>query len=678
METYSEIEITFNERFTLGKYIQFFSSLPGVSLSATHLETWVNLRQGLNQVTVSPLIVIEDPEIGEEELANKVATTQGFANAFSLDYGGGTLFEVTRVDNVVTIKSFNPAISFNTPTTNGDADFVITNFSGDIPELEFEFSEADENPCQNVKVTISSTVLINSVSSPFTLSSNTNNPIVFDWPRRDTINFVGLVNTFGGVYLNFETPSSLNNQGQVTVIQSTSGGTINISVLNATNLTGIEYSLDGEVWQESNVFSGLENGTYTVYIRDGYGCQKIVQENVIVQEPGETVLTNPFFSISKSNSIRFANRITFGDSSNYKNDENTLSCETDVEVPWMEVQPFQSADVITTQIKSNYAENLLTVIRENGSEVNLPFVKKTNNIGVKDKRDARKFNLGNGKTGIYFVSGNNYDYDTNAVIGTYDLFGALPLFGKIGNYIFFDGNWYLISGTSYNDEKNAEVLEVDGIYTGADVATIVSCVYNLFNYEVYEAVIDMVDFLDETIKVRINANDEIFQDLVYLSEKINVKVRHEKTVCIDYWSEENTDIFYQTGIKNRIRLFLNRKDSLLEHESEIHKTDTNTKMLSASMIEGDEFTFEPVSKEIMRKLCEALTHPFLFLDNVAYTLNGSPEVEGPLERSNLHVVKAKLLKSGQAFRNDGTAFGFDTSSAEIPGLVESESGFIKY
>jgi hypothetical protein len=678
METYSEIQITFNERFIIGKFILFRSTLSG-NPSINYSHQWVNTRQGLGQVSQVPSIA--DPELSPEEqtLEDAIITALKYVDAFNLDYIPSGILQISRVLNVVTIKSTNPLIQFITPSTNGDADFLITNFEGEIPELEFEISEADTNSCENVKVTITSTTLINSVSSPITIATNTNNPIVFDYPRQQTFIFNGIVNSFGNVSLPIKTPHFLNNIGTVSTFFNVNGTSLTINVINnITLLDTIEYSLDGEVWQSSNVFSGLEVGTYNVYIRDGYGCQKIVQENLVIAEPDESVLRNPFFYISKSNSIRFANRITFGDSANYKTDENTLSCETDVEVPWVEVQPFQSADVITTQIKSNYAENLLTVIRENGSEVNLPFVKKTNNIGVKDKRDARKFNLGNGKTGIYFFSGNNYDYDTNAVIGTYDLFGALPLFGKIGNYIFFDSNWYLISGTSYNDEKNAEVLEVDGIYTGADVATVVSCVYNLFNYEVYEAVIDMVDFLDETIQVRINANDEVFQDLVYLSEKINVKVRHEKTVCIDYWSEENTDIFYQTGIKNRIRLFLNRKDSLLEHESEIHKTDTNTKMLSASMIEGDEFTFEPVSKEIMRKLCEALTHPFLFLDDVAYTLNGSPEVEGPLERSNLHVVKAKLLKSGEAFRNDGTAFGFDTSSGQIPGLVESESGFIKY
>ncbi len=39
--------------------------------------------------------------------------------------------------------------------------------------------------------------------------------------------------------------------------------------------------------------------------------------------------------------------------------------------------------------------------------------KKSNNIGIKDKRDAIKYNLGGGKTGIYFNSGNIYNFDTN-------------------------------------------------------------------------------------------------------------------------------------------------------------------------------------------------------------------------------------------------------------------------
>jgi hypothetical protein len=40
------------------------------------------------------------------------------------------------------------------------------------------------------------------------------------------------------------------------------------------------------------------------------------------------------FFISKTNSIRFANRISWGDAANYKNDENTLGAEVDVQLAY--------------------------------------------------------------------------------------------------------------------------------------------------------------------------------------------------------------------------------------------------------------------------------------------------------------------------------------------------------
>ena len=43
------------------------------------------------------------------------------------------------------------------------------------------------------------------------------------------------------------------------------------------------------------------------------------------------------------------------------------------------------------------------------------------------------YDLGGGKTGIYFLVGNLYDYDTDADTGNdYILNGGLPEWGKIG------------------------------------------------------------------------------------------------------------------------------------------------------------------------------------------------------------------------------------------------------
>lgn len=53
-------------------------------------------------------------------------------------------------------------------------------------------------------------------------------------------------------------------------------------------VTGIgvyEYSLDGEVYQDSGVFTGLEAGVYLVYVRDANGCGEVTQEVVLMHYP---------------------------------------------------------------------------------------------------------------------------------------------------------------------------------------------------------------------------------------------------------------------------------------------------------------------------------------------------------------------------------------------------------
>ena len=56
------------------------------------------------------------------------------------------------------------------------------------------------------------------------------------------------------------------------------------ATINATTTGGYgvyEYSLDGENWQDSPTFSGLENGSYFIYVRDRENCETIISNEVI-------------------------------------------------------------------------------------------------------------------------------------------------------------------------------------------------------------------------------------------------------------------------------------------------------------------------------------------------------------------------------------------------------------
>lgn len=667
----SKIIITFNEDLIVNSTLTFNignDNYPGLEIALD--ETWKSIRAASQQVTTGTPTI--NP--GERSAIN-------FVIAFNLDFGG-TGFTVSRALNVVTIICpetylwFSGGLAMYDYDTVANVDFIIENYASFGFSIDtIGFSQAT-NPCTHVLVTVETSELTTKITSPVSVDPNTENPFSFEWLRGTS--FPLLIEDADGNSINelVDTPDILSvNNFTLQINNSPNGATVTVSNINTFGLD-LEYSLDGITWQTSNTFSGLPADDYTLRVRDQYGCSFMKDFNV-----DEFGIYVPFFEISKSNSFRFANRITWGDSANYKNDENTLSCEVDVLLPYLEKQLFQSADVITTQFKSNYALNVATVVKENGVEVNVPTVKKTDNIGIKDKRDARKYNLGNGKTGIYFLAGNVYDYVSGAVTGTHALNGLLPQWGVSGNYISIAGSWFLIEEIFYDEIKNADVIVFTDTYTytGPEVAVIVSTIFNRFNYEVYEFTIDMNMYIDELFRVRIVATDPHFTTVTLLSEKIWCKVKHDQVLEIHYFNNTNTDILYSTGIQHKIRIPYLSVKGKSEGNSETHRTDTTAILLDANLYEADEIQFQPVTKEIWRKTMIALSHENVWINGVGYVKSGDFNTEGPLNDTNLYLLTAVMTKTGNVYNSETTgATDFDSGLVQIPGLLQTDGGFVKY
>lgn len=607
-----------------------------------------------------------------------------YRNAFILDYNSSALFSFTIVNGPDGSGTGNVIITANYPNANfvlnkntTGATVVIEN---QVPVPDFtisnvSFATAAADQSQKVKVNANTSALATKIVSPFVLNGNTDNPFSFDWQRGQTINLI--VENASGTQAtqSITLPAILNASNFSTQVNnSPNGGTVVIENTSSNGLV-LQYSLNNITFQSSNVFNGLEVGDYTFYVKDQFGGA--ISKAFTVDEFG---IYTPYSPLpSKSNSIRFANRIAWGDAANYKNDENTLGTEVDVNVAYSGCQNFKSANVITTQIKSNYSNISVKIIKKDKSEVVVPVYKKTANIGKKDKRDAIKFNLGNGKTGIYFLSGNKYNYDTNAIIAPFSLNGLLPEWASIGNYININNAWFIIEDIIYDEIKEADVLVIANAYTGIDTGVIVGAIYNDFNYEVYEFTIDMVNYLNQTIQVKIENTDPRFETITYLSEKIHVAVNFDRHVEIQYWNNDNTDIFYATGIRHLINVGLTKQEGVAEEESEAHKTDTTAILLSAQLYELKKFIFEPVSEEIWRKMMIALSHKNVFINGVQFVKNGNFESEGPLEESNLYVLKATMAKTGIVYNADSSmGDDFNTGSIEIPGLIQTEIGFLRY
>lgn len=606
-----------------------------------------------------------------------------YKNAFNLDHNASGLFTVVSTSGPVNSGLGTVVITANYPNANfvingsTSGATIITDNQEVVPDFNISnvsFSTATTDQSQKVKVNVTTSELATKIISPFVLNSNANNPFSFDWLRGQSINIT--VENAAGTQATQSVvlPALLNAINfSAQINNSSNGATVVIQNTSSKGLV-LLYSLDNVTFQSSNVFPGLETGNYTFYVIDQFGGA--ISKAFEITENG---IYTPYFYISKSNSFRFANRITFGDSANYKNDENTLSCEVDSKIPYQEIQQFQSADVITTQFKSNYQTNTAKIIKSDASEVNIDVVKMSNNIGIKDKLDAIKYNLGDGKTGIYFLSGNRYDYATNAVTEPYLLNGALPEWAQIGNYIQLGAAWFLIEESVYDDAKSADVLVISNTYTGIDTAVIVASIYNRENYEIYEFTMDMVDYIDQYFRVRINNTDSHFTELIHLSEMIWCKVKHEKVLEISYRNSTNTDMFYATGITNLIRVPYHLIKGKVDEDSETHKTDTTAILLNADMYEVDDIVFEPVTKEMWRKLLQALSHEIVTINGVGYVKNGNFNTEGPLEESNLYVLTATMMKTGSVYNSQNSgSLDFNSSSVEVPALIATENGFVSY
>lgn len=672
----SIIRITFTQDLPTGAELGFDvindGGSWGVPTSHAEIFRWVNLRSTSRTVTVGA----PTGSPGERTAIN-------FVIAFNLDTGGQYL--ISRSVNQITITAPN-LYSYTEFAVNGlfagynnhpSIQFEITNGNRARFEItSITFSQAATAPCSNINMVVATNELATKILSPAVVNPNTNNPFTLTVLRGQTLS-LRIENATGNVIDELvATPGLLNASNFGVLINNGPSGATAIVQNRSDSTSGLvlQYSLDDITWQTSDTFSGLVVGNYTAYVRDNFGCSFSLSFHV-----DEFGIQTPNFYISKSNSFRFANRISFGDSENYKTDENTLSCEVDVELPYKEIQQFQSADIITTQFRSNYASNIATIVKEDETIINIPVEKKTNNIGIKDKRDARKYDVGDGKTGVYFISGNVYDYTTNIITGTYTLNGTLPQWAQIGNYITISGFWFLIEDIIFDETKNADVIVFTNAYTDPEVNIIIGTVYNRFNYEIYEFTIDMVNYINQQFNVKLINSNVNFPTITHLSEVIWCKVKHENVLEIRYRNTTNTDIMYSTGIEHKIRIPYIKISGKTDKQSEVHKTDTDAILLNADLYEVDDFQFEPVTKEIWRKLMMALSHEKVFLNGVGYVKSGSFNTEGPLERSNLYVLTATMIKTGNVYNSQTSGnLDFDGSEIEVPGLISTQSGYLRY
>lgn len=452
----------------------------------------------------------------------------------------------------------------------------------------------------------------------------------------------------------WSTPLSVNPDNVTVIVNSTTISiSPNVNVVDFGNtypMDQLYYSLDGETWQSNNTFNDITDGNYTLYIRDNYGCIKSLEFTVSNETNVNTA--PPYTYISESNSLRFVKRVDWGNCSNYKNVFNTLSFEENTKPANKFIQKFQSCDTIVTQVKTSY-ENLEIY----AGETEITPTKIVRNIGISDKRDCLYFNDGTNLS-LLFLSGNVYEYDTDDVVSTYDLNGALPDWGVVGNFVETTYGILQIIGIGFNDDGNRYLILNSNQPIVTPITDTVQLIYNRDSYDIWEFTIPMNDFLNETFKIGIRFHqtepDEDWPDVFWISECISVRERWPYSKKIVWRNSKNTDIYFFSGIEMMARLdFCQVESNLSDGDVEIQKTDSQVLTIENTDYKAVQLNIQYLTTGMIRKLKLAVKHDYLVIEDVPYVLAESPEITN-LAPSNFYTFTAKLLEAGDIF-NTGTA-----------------------
>lgn len=137
--------------------------------------------------------------------------------------------------------------------------------------------------------------------SQFTANGlNSGDPVIVTPPTSPTTySFVSLTDVYGcnrtsgfaGSALITVIPAITFNSVTSTDVLCNGGNTGTITISATGGNGGLEYSVDGSNYQPSNIITGLIAGTYTVYVRDNFGCVQQYGNQVVIGEPTDVTQT---------------------------------------------------------------------------------------------------------------------------------------------------------------------------------------------------------------------------------------------------------------------------------------------------------------------------------------------------------------------------------------------------
>ena len=644
----------------------------GANIIVTRTEDFITTR------TRNGTVTLPNPYADEGVASN-------YSNAWNIDYsnysGVSVLPAFQSSSKTVTITLLNNDWQFDSVTgtsvSNGSVTHVINNETPTIAKKVTinSYSKSVGNECTKCLVEL----LSEGGTSPYNVYinntlqlSNQTSPIsaTIDRSISNSIKVTDSTNALIGNATSFANRKVELSDITTSIINYSSGSTINVTVaFISSSISPYQYSIDGTNYQTSNIFTGQASGTYTIYVKDNFDC--VASKSIVID--GTTTVTQTVFDISAINALRFAKYDT-----GKKNQKNTLSNNELRLTSYTYFQKYLENDVITTQFKTNAQYINCFYLDKDSTVTQLSEIKKTNNIGLRQKSTSTYFNLQNGKSGIYFGVVNSLNYDTDAFVETLNYGSALPQWANTpGSLVVIDGIGQVpIDNIVYSEDYNSFVLEFNIAYTGSPITNkIISAEYNLQPYEIYEFDTTVIKDCNVIIEVG-TASDNI--KFTYISECIKMVEDSEFLFDITYWDDENKgNMNYQTGIKHKLRLN-GYQDDIGEQETEGYNGDKEFYVTDNVIYDVQKFNFKQLSSQMASKLRMVVAHSYLLINGLYYKLSEAPEVSGD-GNYNLKTFSVSLKQGGVRFLTDeqenitntsqGQEIGISLASAQGKGIL---------
>jgi hypothetical protein len=327
-----------------------------------------------------------------------------------------------------------------------------------------------------------------------------------------------------------------------------SDGSITVTVTGGSGAYTVEWADD----PTTSLFrNNLPAGTYTVTITD-VNTDEVVTLNIEVEQPEIVIRVGTFFEIPMLNSLRFVvnpqenNNIT-----RFQNTRNTLF--KDMVFPGFRCtnyyQKYLLADLVPIQWWSDYPSHSVDMFDYNTGNIvkSFPYEMKQQNVGLIESFALTIRNhIGfPGQSRVYFDQG---EIPIPLNIGdSFEILNNLDGFNGI----------YAIVDIQVDTTLNYQYLVINKNFTAPNPNSSATGEFanNNTEYNVYEAIINFATLPEGDYYVRIAALDDIGNNPQGISEPIEAREEHDKTVMIEYRNDDNSfDMTWQTGILCMMRI----------------------------------------------------------------------------------------------------------------------------